>query len=175
MKYMKVQRNRSIDQNGNVKLDLNAAVYSINAGFNVQDIQIQDLNSDEIELFNKHCKDFGFEERIFNHEVNHENNHELWKYDSTYDKLNLEDYFLNLCSTQEQKDRVLYELKLYTEYNMTKLLRCMLWLVHTFEENNVFWGVGRGSSVSSYCLYLIGLHMVDSIKYDLDVHEFLKW
>jgi len=172
---MKVQKNRSVDPNGNVLLDLNAAVYSINAGCNIHDIQIQDLNLDEITLFNKHCAEFGFEERILNNEVNHENNHNLWKYDPSYDNINLEDYFLNLCSTEIEKERVLYELKLYKEYNMTKLLRCMLWLVHTFEENNIFWGVGRGSSVSSYCLYLIGLHMVDSIKYDLNVHEFLKW
>lgn len=172
---MKVQKNRSVDLNGNVLLDLNAAVYSINAGCNIHDIQIQDLNADEIALFNKHCAEFGFEERILNNEVNHENNHNLWRYDPSYDNINLEDYFLNLCSTDIQKERVLYELKLYREYNMTKLLRCMLWLVHTFEEHNIFWGVGRGSSVSSYCLYLIGLHMIDSIKYELNVHEFLKW
>lgn len=172
---MKVQKNRSVDPNGNVLLDLNAAVYSINAGCNIHDIQIQDLNANEIELFNKHCAEFGFEERILNNDVNHENNHNLWRYDPSYDNINLEDYFLNLCSTDIEKERVLYELKLYREYNMTKLLRCMLWLVHTFEENNIFWGVGRGSSVSSYCLYLIGLHMIDSIKYDLNVHEFLKW
>lgn len=172
---MKVQKNRSVDHNGNVLLDLNAAVYSMNAGCNIHDIQIQDLNASEIELFNKYCTEFGFEERILNNDVNHENNHNLWKYDPSYDNINLEDYFLNLCSTDVQRERVLYELKLYSEYNMTKLLRCMLWLVHTFEDNNIFWGVGRGSSVSSYCLYLIGLHMVDSIKYDLNVHEFLKW
>lgn len=172
---MKVQKNRSVDHNGNVLLDLNAAVYSMNAGCNIHDIQIQDLNSTEIELFNKYSAEFGFEERILNNEVNHENNHNLWKYDPSYDNINLEDYFLNLCSTDVQRERVLYELKLYSEYNMMKLLRCMLWLVHTFEENNIFWGVGRGSSVSSYCLYLIGLHMVDSIKYNLNVHEFLKW
>jgi len=36
------------------------------------------------------------------------------------------------------------------------------------------WGVGRGSSVSSYILYLIGVHKIDSIKYDLDYKEFLR-
>jgi DNA polymerase III alpha subunit len=38
----------------------------------------------------------------------------------------------------------------------------------------VLWGVGRGSSVASYCLYILGVHKVDSIKYELDIHEFLK-
>jgi DNA polymerase III alpha subunit len=41
-------------------------------------------------------------------------------------------------------------------------------------ENNVVWGVGRGSSVASYVLYLLGVHKIDSIKYNLDIEEFLK-
>jgi DNA polymerase III alpha subunit len=42
------------------------------------------------------------------------------------------------------------------------------------KENKIVWGVGRGSSVASYVLYLIGVHRIDSIKYDLDIREFLK-
>ncbi len=41
-------------------------------------------------------------------------------------------------------------------------------------ENHVIWGVGRGSSVSSYVLYKLGIHRIDSIFYDLDVEEFLR-
>jgi DNA polymerase III alpha subunit len=41
-------------------------------------------------------------------------------------------------------------------------------------ENDIVWGVGRGSSVASYTLYLIGVHKIDSIKYELDINEFLK-
>ena len=36
------------------------------------------------------------------------------------------------------------------------------------------WGVGRGSSVSSYVLFLIGINRIDPLKFDLDVSEFLK-
>jgi DNA polymerase III alpha subunit len=50
----------------------------------------------------------------------------------------------------------------------------MKYLVDTLRKNNVVWGVGRGSSVASYILYLIGVHKVDSIKYNLDINEFLK-
>ena len=39
-------------------------------------------------------------------------------------------------------------------------------------EKNIIWGVGRGSSVSSYILYLIGVHRINSIKYELDYKEF---
>ena len=57
---------------------------------------------------------------------------------------------------------------------MIELLHFMKYLVDTLRKNNVVWGVGRGSSVASYILYLIGVHKVDSIKYNLDINEFLK-
>ena len=33
--------------------------------------------------------------------------------------------------------------------------------VDFMRENNIVWGVGRGSSVASYVLYLIGVHRID--------------
>jgi DNA polymerase III alpha subunit len=50
----------------------------------------------------------------------------------------------------------------------------MIYLVDFMRENNIVWGVGRGSSVASYVLYLIGVHKVDSIQFDLDWREFLR-
>jgi DNA polymerase III alpha subunit len=41
-------------------------------------------------------------------------------------------------------------------------------------EHGVVWGVGRGSSVASYVLFLIGIHKIDSLYYDLPIDEFLK-
>lgn len=172
---MKVQENRYISEDGDVRLNLNAVVYAINCGVDIQYIQLDESSEFERDIFNKNCEKFGLETRMLDYTIDHDKNHELWKYDPAYDKINLEEYFLSLCASDEAKERVLYELELYNKFNMTKLLRCMIWLVNYFEENNIFWGLGRGSSVSSYCLYLIGLHLVDSLKYDLDVNEFLKW
>jgi DNA polymerase III alpha subunit len=39
---------------------------------------------------------------------------------------------------------------------------------------DIIWGVGRGSSVASYVLYIIGIHRINSIQYDLDYKEFLR-
>jgi DNA polymerase III alpha subunit len=50
----------------------------------------------------------------------------------------------------------------------------MKYLVDTLRKNIIVWGVGRGSSVASYILYLIGVHRIDSLYYDLDIAEFLK-
>jgi DNA polymerase III alpha subunit len=50
----------------------------------------------------------------------------------------------------------------------------MKYVVDTLRANNVVWGVGRGSSVASYVLFIIGVHKIDSVKYDLDWREFLR-
>ena len=70
--------------------------------------------------------------------------------------------------------RVEQELTEYKKRGMKDLLRYMIYLVDFMRENEIVWGVGRGSSVASYVLYLIGVHRIDSIKYDLDWREFLR-
>lgn len=87
---------------------------------------------------------------------------------------NLVEMLYGMCTTDEQTNRVTQELELFIQHNMFDLLFYLKYLVDTMRENNIVWGVGRGSSVASYVLYLIGIHKVDSIKYELDIHEFLK-
>jgi DNA polymerase III alpha subunit len=76
--------------------------------------------------------------------------------------------------TQEERDRIEEELDAFRERGMFPLLRYMVYLVDYMRENKIVWGVGRGSSVASYVLYLIGVHRIDSIQYDLDWTEFLR-
>ena len=73
-----------------------------------------------------------------------------------------------------QHTRVTEELTAFKERNMLDLLRWLKYFVDTMRKNNVIWGVGRGSSVASYVLFLIGVHKIDSIKYNLDWQEFLR-
>lgn len=87
---------------------------------------------------------------------------------------NLVEYLYDCCETQEQRDRVELELELFIKNDMYDVLHVMKYIVDTLRENNVLWGVGRGSSVSSYVLYLIGIHKIDSIKYNLPIEEFFK-
>jgi DNA polymerase III alpha subunit len=79
-----------------------------------------------------------------------------------------------MCTTEEQTNRVTQELELFVQHKMFDLLFYLKYLVDTLRANNVLWGVGRGSSVASYVLFLIGVHKIDSIKYNLDIKEFLK-
>ena len=87
---------------------------------------------------------------------------------------NLLEMLYGMCTTKEQKDRVELELELFIQHGMLDLLFYLKYLVDTMREHKIVWGVGRGSSVASYVLYLIGVHKVDSLKYKLDIHEFLK-
>jgi DNA polymerase III alpha subunit len=83
-------------------------------------------------------------------------------------------YLLGLCKTAEEKARVEMELELFKKHDMMELLCFLKYLVDNLRKNTILWGVGRGSSVASYCLFLLGVHKIDSLKYDLDIREFLK-
>jgi len=83
-------------------------------------------------------------------------------------------YLLSLCQTTEETNRVKLELELFEKYKMMELLCYLKFLVDTMRSNNILWGVGRGSSVASYCLYLLGIHKINSLKYNLDIREFLR-
>ena len=97
-----------------------------------------------------------------------------WFMPQAYKEMDIEEYILQKCVTEEQTERTVYELGLYKERNLLDLLRQMKYIVDTLESNNIVWGVGRGSSVASYVLYLLKVHRVDSIKYNLDISEFFK-
>lgn len=97
-----------------------------------------------------------------------------WHMPDQYKTMDLEQHFANLISTEQQAHRVVEELALFREHGLEPMLRFMIYMVETMQQNHVVWGVGRGSSVSSYLLFLIGLHMVDPIKYNLDIKEFIK-
>jgi len=97
-----------------------------------------------------------------------------WFMPEEYIKFPLEQWLLDKCQTNAERDRVFKELALFIQHDMFDLLFYLKYLVDTMQSNNIVWGVGRGSSVASYVLFLIGIHKIDSIKYDLDITEFLK-
>ena len=97
-----------------------------------------------------------------------------WFMPDEYRDLDIAQHVLDLCTKQEQLQRVGEELLLYQEHDLFDLLRYMKYLVDVMRQNQVIWGVGRGSSVASYVLYLLGVHRIDSMYYDLDPGEFLR-
>jgi DNA polymerase III alpha subunit len=96
-----------------------------------------------------------------------------WLMPSEYKNMDIEEFLVHTCP-KENYQRLIEELQEFRERNMLDLLKWMKYFVDTCRQNNVVWGVGRGSSVASYVLYLIGVHKIDSIKYNLDWREFLR-
>jgi DNA polymerase III alpha subunit len=72
------------------------------------------------------------------------------------------------------EQRVQEELAAFKQHGYLNLLKFLHYLVQNMRSSNMLWGVGRGSSVASYVLYLLGVHRIDSIQYGLDWREFLR-
>jgi DNA polymerase III alpha subunit len=96
-----------------------------------------------------------------------------WFMPEKYKNLDIEEFLVTLCP-EENYERLVTELELFRQHGMIDLLKYIKYLVDTMREHNIVWGVGRGSSVASYVLYLIGVHKIDSVKYELNINEFLK-
>jgi DNA polymerase III alpha subunit len=91
-----------------------------------------------------------------------------------YRNIDIAAYVLGLCKTEAELQRVGDELLRYQELDLFPLLKYLKYFVDVLNANHVIWGVGRGSSVASYVLYLLGVHKVDSLYYDLPITEFLR-
>lgn len=97
-----------------------------------------------------------------------------WHMPEEYKNIDIAQWILDQCKTDEERQRVGKELLMFLDRNLFPLLQYLKYLVDTLRKYNIVWGVGRGSSVSSYVLYLIGVHKINSLYYDLDINEFLK-
>lgn len=97
-----------------------------------------------------------------------------WLMPDEYKQLDIAEYVLGLCESEAALQRVGEELLLYQARDLFDLLRYLKFLVDIMKQNNLIWGVGRGSSVASYVLYLMEIHRIDSLHYNLDIAEFLR-
>jgi DNA polymerase III alpha subunit len=97
-----------------------------------------------------------------------------WFMPPEYRDFDVEKWCLDRCTTDEQRNRVNAELDAFEAREMIPLLQWTKHFVDTCNANGIVWGVGRGSSVASFVLYLLGVHQIDSVKYNLDWQEFLR-
>lgn len=106
-----------------------------------------------------------------------------WNLPEQYQNLNIREYLfeklIDSCKGIDEDEfsrralRVITELSLYEKRDLFDVLRAIIYVINTLTDTNSVWGIGRGSSVSSYVLYLIGVHDVDSFAYKLDIEDFL--
>lgn len=136
-------------------------------------------NIEPINIYNEWCKAYNIDDIIecmepYKGDDFVEKCIQNWNMPDEYTSLDIVTYLVSMCKSKEEENRVLEELLMFKERGMLIVLRFLKYLVDTCNENDIVLGVGRGSSVASYCLYLLGVHRIDSIKYNLDIKEFLK-
>lgn len=132
---------------------------------------------DELALYNEHkalvAKNIQFVAQDVSDNF-HDTHTDIWNIPSEYLDIDVDQYLLNRCTNNVEVERVASELKEFKKRGLSVVLNLMIFLVDHFTKNNIVWGVGRGSSAASYCLYLIGINRVNSLAYNLDIKEFFK-
>ena len=97
-----------------------------------------------------------------------------WHMPDKYYQINVLQWLLDKCQTDEEKIRVQTEYDMFEKKGFIKVLQFLIYFIDTLRANNIVWGVGRGSSVASFCLFLIGVHKINPLLYNLDITEFLR-
>jgi len=101
-------------------------------------------------------------------------NYSNWHMPKEYYELDMEKYLLDKCQNKQEETRVLTEYELFKKKDFVKVLQFLVYFVDTMRKHNIVWGVGRGSSVASFCLFLIGVHKINPMQYKIDHREFLR-
>jgi len=170
-----------IDEYGTVAVTQQQIVTKLreNADFEISGLCIEDG-----EQYLKACAEtfldmptiqlWGHQKYEFDAASHHRKLQSTWRMPSKYANLDIEEWLINQCNTSEERERINSELELYRNFGLIDLLRYLKYLRDLATEHNIVWGVGRGSSCCSYCLYLMGIHRVDALHYNLDINEFLR-
>ena len=145
------------------------------------DFDISKLYFNDIEKYSQSLKELGIDLPVINTlpkrpkpEMFDKENCDNWHMPDKYYQINVLQWLLDRCQNDEEKMRVQMEYDLFEKKSFVKVLQFLIYFVDTLRANNVVWGVGRGSSVASFCLFLIGVHKINPMLYNLDITEFLR-
>jgi DNA polymerase III alpha subunit len=104
----------------------------------------------------------------------HQQRQDVWFMPLSYAELDVWTVLEGRCKDGNQRYRLQMEREEYERRGLLPLLRLMMYLVDEFRRRKVIWGVGRGSSVASFTLYLIGIIKINPMDYGLEIGDFLK-
>jgi len=173
--------NRHVDEWGRTIVEADSVIDLILKGIDLTTVVVED--SPLIQAYNEWCANFDKPDYLLNlpepmdhsPEEEHAERATTWFISSDIQQIDVRRFLLEeMCNDDVCRDRVNLEMDLFEERGLEPLLQLMMFLVDHFRRNKIVWGVGRGSSVASYVLFLIGVHKIDPILYGLDVHDFLK-
>ena len=169
-----------IDQWNRYLVSSNEILELIYAGIDPETLNV--ISDEKIVEYNHWCQEFYKLEYLIppitmptcTPEEEHKRRVKEWFIPQEYLCLDVRSILLKRCKRDDERERVNMEMTMFEERGLIQLLQLMFSLVDYFRKENIIWGVGRGSSCASYCLYLIGVHKIDCIRFDLPITEFLK-
>ena len=142
---------------------------------------ISKLYLNDIDKYSQSLKELGIDLPVINTAPKREKpelfdkaNCEHWHMPEKYYQINVLQWLLDKCQNDEEKIRVQMEYDLFEKKDFIRVLQFLIYFIDTLRANNIVWGVGRGSSVASFCLFLIGVHKINPMLYNLDITEFLR-
>ena len=167
--------NRWIADDGTVILSADGAVEALYVGSDLDGCLI--VPSEDVELYQQSSKLLDMDLRMLctdPQQLTAQAWFDHWQTPKSHAHTDVLAYCLAKCSTEAQRERVRMEMHLFDAREMMPVLRHLIYMVSDLRKRGIVWGVGRGSSVSSLVLFLIGINRIDPTKFDLDVSEFLK-
>jgi DNA polymerase III alpha subunit len=145
------------------------------------DFDISKLYLDSIDKYSDSLKELGIDLPVVNTAPKRSSpaefdkqNCDNWHMPDKYYQINVLQWLLDKCQNDEEKVRVQMEYDLFEKKKFLRVLQFLIYFIDTLRANNIVWGVGRGSSVASFCLFLIGVHKINPMLYNLDITEFLR-
>ena len=149
--------------------------------YNDPNFDIAKLYFNDIEKYTDSLKELGINLPVINTAPKRpdivefdKSNCEKWHMPEKYYQINVLQWLLDKCQNDEEKLRVQMEYDLFEKKNFIRVLQFLIYFVDTLRASNMVWGVGKGSSVASFCLFLIGVHKINPLLYNLDITEFLR-
>lgn len=97
-----------------------------------------------------------------------------WMTPEPYASIDLEAWCLQRCRSDAEISRVKLEMEQFVRRDMVPMIRHLIFCVDHWRSTGVVWGVGRGSSVSSFVLHLVGINRINPLEHDLSIGEWLK-
>lgn len=162
-------KNYSLRYDGVIEVEPEQVPKLFMLGVLPEQINITNIN-DDVEKFNLRSD--------IKLELISDNIHEIdfdWNLPDEYKKLDVYEHITKLINNIEDEviiSRIENELIEIKKRGLENLIKTIIYIVDTFKKKEIVWGVGRGSSCASYILYLLGLHCVDPIKYNISMDEF---
>lgn len=170
-----VLKNRTLWYDGTNQVEPDDVPSLILSGTPLDKIVVNHLNED-LELFNT-LEDIQFPLN----KVSNLHFDMSWNIPQYYADLDIADYAqsrLKLMCDEKQLDYELYNMRLQSELReissrkIIDLFRALIYVTETLLTSGTALGVGRGSSCASLFLFIIKLHKVDPVKFNIHYSEF---